>query len=429
MRPFLLLSTSAAVLVFASCSPKTRVYPTGGGGSGTVSSSSTAATAGGGGTGGGNARTSASSSAGAGGKPTSTRSSSSVVQSSTTGTSTTSASSSSTSSGACVAKTCKQLKLDCGVVSDGCADGGTVDCGYCPSAQVCGTETPNMCGTSAACTSYTANVCTQYNQCAPDVLTSLYGTIAECERRYALFCALLVSYPDTSWTEARAKTCGSALAGLSCDSFLLAPFNGGPTSCQPTPGLRANGANCVDSGQCSSAYCQHVATSLCGTCAARAPVGSGCRTVADCESGLACVSGVCAVALTTGKACTTGAMQCAVGEYCQAGTCQPPIALNGACTAAGAVCNDLVGLYCSTTSHTCVADVGYAAAGGTCGVIGSPAGVEGCSAAGTCDETTLTCVAAAADGAACGVATHVGCTNPAVCFGGVCALATPSTCP
>jgi hypothetical protein len=386
MRAFLPLGPIVAILVIASCGTVSRVYSTGGGGS---SAATTMTSTGSGGN-------------GVGGMETS---------------------SSTTSSGGCVPKTCTELGLQCGSASDGCT--GMVDCGFCPTGEVCGASLPNVCGISAACSSYASNVCSTYDACAPDVVTYLYGSVAACESRYSLLCSLLVSEPQTSWTQTQEQSCGVALANLGCQAFLLSPFTGGPATCQPEPGPRVTGAGCIDSGQCASAYCKHIATSFCGTCVARAAVGGVCDTFLDCQAGLACVSGACATALTTGQLCTTGGDQCALGLYCQAGICQPPVELNGSCAATGAVCNVLEGLYCNTVMHTCLRAVGYAAAGQPCGIVSGM--VEGCTAAATCNGTT--CTAPAADGAACNTANQVGCTNPAACLDDVCTLGTPTTCP
>jgi N-acetylneuraminic acid mutarotase len=51
---------------------------------------------------------------------------------------------------ACVPKTCAQLVLNCGQAGDGC--GGTLNCGSCPTGQVCGWgSTPNVCAVPLAC--------------------------------------------------------------------------------------------------------------------------------------------------------------------------------------------------------------------------------------------------------------------------------------
>jgi hypothetical protein len=408
MRTFLplapLVPLSAIVLV-AACSTTSRVFGTGGsGGKGTTTTTTTGtatttSTTGGGGT-----------TTGPGGMGGATTTTTTM-----------------TSSG-CVSKSCTDLGLQCGMASDNCNQ--PIDCGFCPTGDVCGATAPNQCGTSAECASYASNVCTTYNACAPDVVTYLYGSVSACETRYALLCSLVVSEPETTWTPAKQEACGSALVSAGCQAFLLAPFTGGPPACQPTAGTRANGAGCIDSAQCASAYCQHAATSFCGTCVERGGAGAVCDTFLDCQAGFACVSGACAAALDQGAACTTGGSQCALGLYCQGGTCQLPLELNANCSGAGAQCNILEGLYCNTAVNKCLRAAGYAAAGQDCGVVMGDM-LEGCTAAAICNGAT--CTAPAADGAACNVAGHVGCTNPAVCLSNgtsnVCALGTPTTCP
>jgi hypothetical protein len=402
MRTFLALVPAAAFLLLASCSVKERTYGAGGtGGKGSTTGPSTTGTH-------TTTTTSSSTATGMGGMGGA-------------GTSTTSPASTSSSS-SCTPKSCTDLGLSCGKATDNCNN--PIDCGFCPDGEVCGTSTPNVCGTSAACSSYASNLCNTYNACAPDVVTYQYGSVAECVTRYSLFCSLFVSEPETAWTEAKAQACGNALAGLGCQAFLLAPFDGGPPACQPPAGPRADGMDCIDAGQCASAYCQHTAGSWCGTCVTRGGVGAACTTFSDCQSGLACASGTCATALQTGASCTVGANQCALGLYCQGGTCQPPIELGGSCMVSNAVCNPLEGLYCNTNGFTCKR-AAYAAAGQPCGIIGG--GITGCTAAAIC--TGSTCTAPAADGAACDLANHVGCTNPAACINGKCTLGDPGECP
>jgi hypothetical protein len=45
----------------------------------------------------------------------------------------------------CTPGTCLALAIECGSAPDGC--GGVVDCGPCPTGQLCGGAGPNMCGT------------------------------------------------------------------------------------------------------------------------------------------------------------------------------------------------------------------------------------------------------------------------------------------
>jgi hypothetical protein len=407
MRTFLPLGPIVAILLLPACSVTGRVFGTGGAGgkettTGTVSTTSSSSSSSATGSGGsGTGSTTGPGGMGGSGSPAS-----------------------SSSSSGCTAQSCTDLGFQCGSATNNC--GQDLECGSCPTGEVCGASLPNICGVSSECASYASNVCSTYNSCAPDVVTYLYGSVAACETRYALLCSLIVSEPQTTWTPAKQDACGTALAGAGCDAFLLSPFNGGPAACQPTPGPRANGAGCIDSAQCASAYCQHAATSFCGTCVARGGTGAPCDTFLDCQPHYACSGGICSTALTQGQACTTGGTQCDLGLYCQGSTCQPALELNAACSGTGAVCNPLEGLYCNTAVNKCLRAVGYAAAGQQCGVVDTDM-IEGCTAAAICNGAT--CTAPAADGAACDLTSHVGCTNPAVCLGSVCALATPDTCP
>jgi hypothetical protein len=46
--------------------------------------------------------------------------------------------------GGCVPKTCAVLGYKCGMTGDGC--GNTIDCGNCPTGQICGAGGPGKCG-------------------------------------------------------------------------------------------------------------------------------------------------------------------------------------------------------------------------------------------------------------------------------------------
>jgi hypothetical protein len=92
-------------------------------------------------------------------------------------------------------------------------------------------------------------------------------------------------------------------------------------------------------------------------------------------------------------------------------------------------CDAAKGLYCDPTTRVCALAT-FAAAGAPCGYVNGA--FVGCAAAGHCKLATAslmgTCLAAAADGAACDITNGPECTSPAQCIGSVCKLPNPAAC-
>jgi hypothetical protein len=135
---------------------------------------------------------------------------------------------------------------------------------------------------------------------------------------------------------------------------------------------------------------------------------------------------MCAAGAAVGAACSA-TVPCALGYLCAGGTCSALVEPGGSCTPTASACNVLEGLYCEApvgVPDEC-AHAMYAQAGGACGVTGGA--ITACAAAGFCKAGT--CIAAAADGAACDTTNGPGCTLPATCSNGTCALPEPSACP
>jgi hypothetical protein len=85
----------------------------------------------------------------------------------------------------CVPKTCAQLNSNCGIQGDGC--GGVLDCGNCPSPQVCGGGGPSKCGnldggscTPKSCAALGAECGVQGNGCGGAINCSTCPATQTC---------------------------------------------------------------------------------------------------------------------------------------------------------------------------------------------------------------------------------------------------------
>ncbi len=252
-----------------------------------------------------------------------------------------------------------------------------------------------------------------------------------CEDREALGCEEGLAAPMTAATSTTVSACAQAIGAEVCTAILAADT---PDACLAPHGAAAAGAPCQTSAQCTTGFCATDKTALCGTCAPTPAAGDSCAT-SGCGPSMRCVAQtqLCAVPVASGGACGRGS-PCADGLACVGATM---MMANGTCTAqlatAGAACdpknktaadcNPDDGLACDSATNTCVAQP-FAAPGGACGALGTVntrcSGGESCTVA--TGQTTGTCVAPAADGAACDATVGPGCQFPARCVANVCAL-------
>ncbi len=274
-----------------------------------------------------------------------------------------------------------------------------------------------------------------------------------CEMRTAAVCVNNLAAKGTASTPAHTEQCSEDYATEACTSF-----EEGLALCGPAlAGSLANGIACGNNAQCSSTFCAVGSTEVCGTCQPLPTTGSVCQVGADCGPGLACAivvgaaAGVCTGYVPSGGACLTGTTVCEAGASCVGdvpatmtmGTCMlQGSKIGDACDGSRktlAVCSDLLGLACipptkGTTVGTCQ-NVTYVTAGMPCGPVGSApiTGVGECTAGALCvkamGSATGTCVAAAADGAACDSDVTKGppCLSPARCVPSS-AMSTAGTC-
>ena len=302
-----------------------------------------------------------------------------------------------------------------------------------------------------ACAASAQARCARFDSCTAGYYTKLhYGDTATCEARLSANCMASLNAPDTGQSPAVTGACTSALPTAVCDDLL---GDTPPAACAVPAGTRAMGVSCAFSAQCASSYCAIAKNSACGTCAKLPAAGDSCATTGECgaRNGLSCnsVTLLCSTLGALNGACNTTTMPCAPGLYCVGststvtGTCQTAVSTLGAScdpthkTSAG--CDPELGVFCSATSSTCIADP-LQSAGQPCGIIDSVD--DRCGAGGLCITTTPdggtaatgTCAVAAPDGSACDTATGPTCLSPARCVvsgtgtAGTCATLDPTKC-
>ena len=316
---------------------------------------------------------------------------------------------------------------------------------------------------SAACTDAANALCTLRSTCSGGYnISKNFPDMATCVSRSAETCEVDLAAPGTGQTPGNIEACAAEYPSETCSDY----FDGNPVaSCEPPAGSAAMGAPCGASAQCASTYCALSSTEICGTCQPLPVAGASCTVAADCGRNLACAmpaaatTGTCAAYVGSGGSCLTGVHPCEAGFACVGddpttstnGSCVPLAASVGAdCDGARKTmpnCSGEIGLACIPTAKgsavgTCQM-VQLAGSGATCGDVGAMpiTGVIDCEAGGECVKTgsaTMgTCVAPAADGAACNSDTTVGppCLAPAKCVPtgsgstiGTCTLPNATTC-
>jgi hypothetical protein len=259
------------------------------------------------------------------------------------------------------------------------------------------------------------------SECFSFLVQATWGDTATCAERSRLNCEAELSAPGVATTPAQIGACATAFAAQSCNELL---GNSPPAGCD-VPGTHNDGEACAFDAQCKSTNCVKTAPG-CGTCGPQSAAGGACDAQDDCQSGLVCVNSVCATPVAAGAACTSSE-QCGLTLSCKGGTCATPAGPGEACSTSGD-CDTLQALYCEPQSKVC-AKIGFANAGEPCGVIDGK--ITSCSQS-TCEGQTPqqpgTCVAYAADGAACNVTSGPDCLAPAACDNGVCTLPSPNAC-
>ncbi|HVZ33877.1 MAG TPA: hypothetical protein VG963_15730, partial [Polyangiaceae bacterium] len=207
--------------------------------------------------------------------------------------------------GACSVTSCSAQGAECGVIADGC--GGTIDCGSCASGQICGVNEPWKCGAPAVCQpldpqTACANKCGLVsNGCG----TEVSGGVIDCQTLFPCpdgeGCGgggvrnQCGSSPGGCHPLDQASACASAVCGAASDGC------GGSYVCGTCPAGEA-----CHAGQCSGSACAPVPTA--SACAGKAcgEVGDGCSGTYNC--------GTC----DAGKRCgAQAAFQCGSDSACQ----------------------------------------------------------------------------------------------------------------
>lgn len=281
----------------------------------------------------------------------------------------------------------------------------------------------------AACSDATKAYCAKIQECAPFFMTIGFGDTATCEKRFGVNCVSNFSAPGTSATPSTLAQCATDVKTTSCEDVLGRKL---PLSCKTTAGTLADGVPCGTDAQCSGKLCRQSTANTCGACSTIGAGGTACERNEDCDAELGCANKKCVVFAKAGQACSASS-PCVPTLACNKGTCAAPLAAGAACD--GPVdqstnpCDGLKGFYCHPITKVCTS-VGNAAPGAACGFIDN--GVVVCSGGGHCKTTPPavqgTCVAPAADGAACDDTNGPKCVGPARCVSGLCKIADPATC-
>jgi hypothetical protein len=299
-----------------------------------------------------------------------------------------------------------------------------------------------------ACTMLAQTECAKRDSCSNGTnIKRSFGDLGTCMARATLLCADALRAPGTGNSPTVIPQCISDYATLSCNDF----FDGKlPDSCTPS-GSVATGQPCGFNGQCQTAFCGNLKSSVCGTCAATPTVGSSCATSA-CDHGQTCLDAtmICAANGIFNAPCNAG-MPCGSGLSCVMatstmggdagtdGTCQKAISqLGAACGGTLPGCDGSLGFYCGGTngSRTCMATA-FVGNGQPCGGLSSTSFTQ--CLAGSCftgtgvvavgPGNTGTCKADVTEGAACDSVVGPFCQMPARCVttgngsAGLCMLA------
>ncbi|HXQ22796.1 MAG TPA: hypothetical protein VN812_14050 [Candidatus Acidoferrales bacterium] len=292
-----------------------------------------------------------------------------------------------------------------------------------------------------ACADFATANCTKLDQCVLNGSTARYGGASTCVARQTQACLTRLGATGIGNTPAAVESCVKAVPAAPCSEFDLGTI----PECEAKVGTFSDNAACAFSGQCQSANCAIVNGTNCGTCAPANQPGNPCD-MTSCSTGLVCVGatpqcqprGALGGSCDADLACSAG-LSCVIPAGMAAGTCQTAAATLGAACApkpTGAGCDPNAGLYCDSTTHTCLAATSVTA-GAQCGFVNP--GVAACTDASTCfgaqGQTPGTCKANAADGMPCDTQAGPSCIPPARCVTGgptvttgTCELPDPNKC-
>jgi hypothetical protein len=218
--------------------------------------------------------------------------------------------------------------------------------------------------------------CDRAQTCEPGSFgLSGFTSLADCVSYFEASCDDAVAAPHTGRTAALVQQCGDGWAAMSCADFVQGKS---VPACLPQGGTAPVGGSCNNDWQCATGVCWQTA-STCGTCAAVTTVGQPCQV--DATRGLLCPDN-----LVCTEADASGSML----------VCSAYVPIGGPCIQTE-VCGD--NAYCDPTTNVCTQ---LPALGQGCSGIYDIDNCDPTQAASSCDGTTCTPVAAAADGQPCG---------------------------
>jgi hypothetical protein len=249
-------------------------------------------------------------------------------------------------------------------------------------------------------------------RCSPSFLQLLYGTREVALQRVKLLCRYL-ELPGVNFPRRPVEPCVAALSTIRCDDYLDDRI---PAACAAVGDYR-DGSRCIAGNQCASLFCEATG-GACGSCRQLPGAGQGCLQNRFCATGLVCAPNVsCVVPGELEQNCDVDRQPCRGTLICSFDdTCQPRGHVGSFCVER-ADCDEAAGAFCNTNLTECVP---YRL-GTSCGVSAQDGSITGCQATGFC-QTGGTCLASAADGAACNDTTGPLCMPPATCAGGTCQL-------
>ncbi len=277
--------------------------------------------------------------------------------------------------------------------------------------------------TAQASTDTAVALCTRFNDCAPAYMNLAFGSVTECQTRYAATVGRGVGANGSNLTADELESCAKALPAASCADVLGRSL---PAVCHGPAGSLADGAPCSDDSQCLNKKCKSSGpNTTCGICGSPAAAGGACITSDDCADAMGCAASVCVAFGATGSTCDA-AHPCNSTLACVAGKCGPVQAAGAACKSSSE-CDQLHGIICDGKACT---KISFVSAPATCGLLGGVYTL--CSNGATCTGIAATgmgsCTAAPKDGTACNVDGGAKCEDPAKCVSGVCTTSDPATC-
>lgn len=277
--------------------------------------------------------------------------------------------------------------------------------------------------------------CTNAIQADGVFILNTYGDKTTCLVRQQEACENNATAPGTGTSPAQLEKCASEYASWSCTDLFDNNANP-PPDCAP-PGKLANGQMCAFAGQCASRFCSGTKNASCGLCADEPLDGASCAT-SGCAPGQACKTEstgamVCRDRLVVGDATCTSDTVCQAFSSCvgasstdatKIGVCTATTSTLGTpCGGTNPACEGNLGLAClgATGAKTCQ-QVAYVRAPGACGTLPDGSRAECINAdcftatgPAAAADTNATCVAQAADTAACDTQLGPLCLAPARC--------------